>query len=475
MCPNLNTSAPGDALTDLADAAVMPGSRPSPRLSLAAPVSDSGRVRLIDMLRGIAVLGILLINIQLFGLPDYFSESFKNDPGDGNFWLLHFTTVLFGGKMRALFGILFGAGVVLFVRNKEALGRPVRGLFYRRMFWLLLFGLFDAHVILWMGDILYLYAVCGMVVYLFRNAKPGWLITAVPLVAILDFAGSVWLHQDLRRARLEYVESAVALDRGAVLSSAQTDALARWRAVEKTLIPNREDVKENTRIMKSGYPEVASHVRRLAFEFQTKLLPVDMSDSLALMLFGVALLKLGFLTGDWRRESYWKVALAGYAVGLPLVIFSTHYLTTHFPTLEAQLLELETVPVPWVNLIYPFQRILLSMAHIAVLVLVYKSQKFQGLLYRFTCVGQMAFTNYLMQSIICTLFFFGYGLNYFAELEYYQVYFFVLGVWAVQLTYSPWWLKRFLFGPLEWVWRSLTYWRLQPLRRVTQSPSTAAP
>src|SRR5262245_49195276 len=159
----------------------------SPAATYAAPVADAQRVRLLDALRGVALLGILLMNIPGFAMPNYFSESFKSDPTSVNFWLNAVITVFFEGKMRALFGLVFGAGVLLFVAKKEQTGPPVTGLFYRRMFWLVLFGLIHAHLILWIGDILYLYGVCGMVVYLFRNVRPAYLVIGVPLVAVGDF------------------------------------------------------------------------------------------------------------------------------------------------------------------------------------------------------------------------------------------------------------------------------------------------
>ena len=105
------------------------------------------------------------------------------------------------------------------------------------------------------------------------------------------------------------------------------------------------------------------------------------------------------------------------------------------------------------------------MAHASALILLYKSGKIQGLFRRLEAVGQMAFTNYISHSVICTLFFFGYGLNYYAELEYYQIYFLALAIWLFQLIISPIWLKYYRFGPLEWVWRSLTYWKVQPFKR----------
>jgi uncharacterized protein len=112
------------------------------------------------------------------------------------------------------------------------------------------------------------------------------------------------------------------------------------------------------------------------------------------------------------------------------------------------------------------------MAHVAAIILLYKSGFLQGLFRRLEAVGQMAFTNYIMHSVICSLIFFGYGLNYYAELQYYELYFVVLGIWILQLVVSPLWLKYFRYGPLEWLWRSLTYWRRQPFRRV-ETPAPA--
>jgi uncharacterized protein len=444
----------------------------SPATTRAAPVSDAQRLRLLDALRGVAVLGILLMNIPGFAMPNYFSESFKSDLTSINFWLNAVITVLFEGKMRALFGMIFGAGVLLFVSKKEQTGRPVTGLFYRRMIWLVLFGLIHAHLILWIGDILYLYGFCGMLVYLFRNVKPAYLVLGVPLVAVVDFTAGTLFYREIRAARIAYVAATKAASEGQTLTAAQTEALSRWRDIEQTLLPNREDAKENTRKMKSDYATVAGYLRPLAFKFETLFMPIIIWDSLALMLLGLALYRWGFLSGNWAARDYWKVVAIGYGIGLPLVCYSFYhdYLTN--PNLEASLSRMEAVPVEWVNLIYPFQRILLVMAHVSVVILFYKSGYARPLFRRLEAVGQMAFTNYIMQSVICTLVFFGYGLNYYAELEFYQLYFVVLAIWALQLIISPLWLRLFFYGPLEWVWRSLTYWHCQPFRRPTISLSS---
>jgi len=428
-----------------------------------APVAQANRIKLIDALRGVALLGILLMNIPGFSMPNYFSETFKNEPASLNFWVGEVITVVFEGKMRALFSMLFGAGILLFISKKEGVG--VHFLFYRRMFWLALFGLIHAHLILWIGDILYLYGVCGMLVYLCRNINPKYLVLAIPIVAILDFGLNTYFYQGVRNDRIAYVNAKKVETEKKPLTATQTNALTTWREIETSMIPNREDAKENTRKMKSDYATVASYLRPMAWDGQTEFMLYEIWDCIALMLLGFALYKWGFLSGSWSNAAYRKVMLIGYGIGLPLVLYSSYYGFVNFSTLEANLKRMEQVPINWIDLIYPFQRIFLVMAHASFLILLYKSGKMQGIFRRLVSVGQMAFTNYIMHSIICTLFFFGYGLNYFARFDYYQIYFVVVTIWIVQLIISPIWLRYFYFGPLEWLWRSLTYWKVQPFKR----------
>lgn len=430
-----------------------------------APVSEGQRVNVIDVLRGVALLGILAMNIPGFSMPNYFSESFNRDPGQVNFWLNAFITIVMEGKMRAMFGMLFGAGILLFVGNKEKDGKSVTGLFYRRMGWLVLFGLIHAHLILWIGDILYLYGVCGMIVYLCRNVNPKYLAMALPVVALVDFGGGTLFYQDLRQKRIAYVEAKKAEGEKKTLTEAQSKALTEWREIEKTMIPNREDAKANTVKMKSDYGTVAGYLRPMAWKGQTVFLPFELGDSVALMLLGMAMYRWGFFTGGWSRTSYLKVMGIGYGLGLALVTYSFYYSFQNEGTLEAGLARMEQMPVQWVGLIYPFQRILLVLAHASALILLYQAGKMRGLFARLEAVGRMAFSNYIMHSLICTFLFFGYGLNWYATLEFYQIYYVVVGIWVLQLLVSPVWLKSFYFGPLEWVWRSLTYWQMPPMRR----------
>ena len=429
------------------------------------PVSEQQRLQNVDILRGIALLGILLMNIDVFAMPEYFSKPWRHDPSNINFWYRAVITVLFEGKMRALFSMLFGVGILLFSTGKEKSGWPVTWLFYRRMWWLILFGIADAHLLLWIGDILYLYGVCGLIAYLFRKMKPVYLAIGVPLVAIVSFVVEVQFYQDTRAKLLANNEAVQAQQQHATLTEEQKNAIDAWREYRSYFLPNMEEVAEHTAKMKSDYAGVAGYLRPLAFDWQTKFLQYMLGDAIALMLLGMALYKWGFLSGKWTQREYVITMIAGYGIGLPLVIWNYMYNYSFNKDVQTSLDHMAVTPIPWMGLIYPFQRMLLVMAHASLILILLQKGVLSGLMKRLGDVGRMAFTNYVMHTVICTLVFFGYGLNQFDEWEYYQLYYLAAVIWVFQLWLSPLWLKYYLFGPLEWVWRSLTYWKLQPFQR----------
>lgn len=442
------------------------------------PTSQAERIQTIDILRGVALLGILLMNIPYFAMAERFSEVFQSDPTNVNFWVSAGITILFEGKMRALFSMIFGVGIILFMARKEKPGQSgtgrvpaghrAIGLFFRRMGWLVLFGLIDSHVLLWMGDILYYYGIIGMIAFWFRNMKPTYLALGVPLVAIIGFVASTLFYQNVRNKRMAYLAVQTVQKQGQKLTVAQQQTLKDWQEAQKQFFPNKAEIAEHTRLMKSDdYFTVAKRYRKDVWQHQTIYLVFGLWDPLALMLLGMALYKWGFITGQWSRRRYWQTMLIGYGLGLSLVIYSFYYGYTNIPNTAAFMVYFETHPILWIDLIYPFQRILLVMAHASLLILLIHraAGRGQGLLNRLGAVGQMTFTNYVMHTLICTFVFFGYGLNQYAEWQFYQLYFLVAAIWVLQLIVSPIWLRYYQFGPLEWVWRSLTYWQRQPMRR----------
>ena len=437
--------------------------------SKAQPVAQADRINTIDILRGVALLGILMMNIPGFAMPERFSDVFHQNVHSVNFWTDAVITVLFEGKMRALFSMIFGVGILLFVMHKEQNGQPFKVLFFRRMGWLILFGLIHAHVLLWMGDILYFYGVIGILAFLFRNMKARYLALGVPIVAIIGFVISTLFYQNIRHQRLAYVEATNAQKHHKALSKTQTQAITTWREAEKEFLPNQAEIAAHTRSMKSDYSGVAKYIRPLTWSFETKYLYFEIGDVLALMMLGMALYKWKFFTGGWTTAQYRRAILIGYGIGLPLVIFDYYHGYQQTPGSAAAIRHLEIHAMSWYGLIYPFQRILLVMAHASVILLIIRAGIWKGLTNRLAAVGQMAFTNYIMHTVFCTLYFFGYGLNKFAELQFYQLYYIVAVIWLIQLVISPIWLKYFLFGPLEWLWRSLTYWQLQPMRRSQEA------
>lgn len=429
------------------------------------PVADKNRIQSLDILRGIALLGILLMNIPEFSLPRRYSEDFRNDPESINFWARVIMLLFFEGKMRALFSLLFGAGIVLFFTNKTAVTKVVVKLFYKRMFWLIVFGLIDAYLLLWDGDILYLYAVTGMIAVLFLRVKSKWLVWAVPLVAIVEFVLQTNFYQDIREKRMAYVATTKAISGDTGATKEQQEVMEEWREIEKTFLPNTQDIAEHTRTMKSNYAAIAKKKRALSWQYQTTYLIYSIWDPLALMLLGMALLRWGFLTNQWTTRQYRWTLILGYGLGLPLVAWEIYYGYRYIPNLEAWLAQMESIRIPWHNLLYPIQRIAIMMGHIALVMLIIRRGILKRLLGCLAAVGQMALTNYIMQTILCSFIFLGFGLNYFDAFQYYQIFYFIVVIWLFQLLTSFIWLQYFLFGPLEWLWRVLTYWKIQGFRR----------
>lgn len=179
-----------------------------------------------------------------------------------------------------------------------------------------------------------------------------------------------------------------------------------------------------------------------------------------MMFLGMALFKWGFFTNQWSTRSYALMLLAGYGAGLTLGHLAFREDAAWFQNPGA-VLDANAFPF---KALYHIRRASTALGHASLLLLVYRSGLVPGLITGLARVGQMAFTNYLMQTLICILIFYGYGLGYFGKLAFHQLYYVVAGVWIFQFMFSSVWLRYFRFGPLEWVWRSLTYWQRQPMR-----------
>jgi uncharacterized protein len=429
------------------------------------PVSRDNRIESLDVLRGAAILGILLINIVGFGLSTggNFGSKLFSDVTSSNFFAYASVYVLFEGKMRAMFCMLFGAGILLFSINKKSIApKRVTLLFYLRMSWLVLFGLLHAHLLLWKGDVLFFYGLFGMIVFLMRNMKARYMVMAVPFVTICWFVIGTLFYLDVREKRFAFNDAVKVQQAGTQLSVAQQQSIDDWLEVEKSMLPNETEAQAIAANMRGSYASVASEVRPKAFKAQTKYLLVEMGDNIALMLLGMALLKWGFFTGKWTSRQYRLVMFTGYVVSLPVAVYELWYMANYTSSIPSIIQHLEQTPIPWKTLLYPVQRICMVLAHCAALMLLIRSGYLATVLKRLQAVGQMALSNYIMQTVLCSLFFFGYGLGFFNKLEIHQLYYVVAIILVVQLILSPIWLKYFKFGPMEWLWRTLTYKQFKP-------------
>ncbi|WP_169750807.1 DUF418 domain-containing protein [Spirosoma radiotolerans] len=429
------------------------------------PVAKADRIQTIDLIRGMALLGILMMNIPGFGFLGSGFNAILRNPTGPDFYTFAIVGTAFEGTMRGLFSMLFGAGMVLFTQNKRELenGPTVAEYYYRRLLWLVLFGVINAYVLLWRGDILFFYGLCGMLLYPFRQTKAVWLIgLAVVCMGINSIRPELW-YSNLRGNRAGYLE-AVNLEKAHKKpTEKQKEAKAAWEKFEKNFAPNpKKDAKERKE-MRSDYGTVFAHLLPENSNSETFYTYYGSWDMLLMMFIGMALLQWGFFSNKLPTSTYAVTLLVGYGLGLPISWFYAVVSQIDWVQHTGQMVDnYRTLPFQ----LYDIRRVLLALGHASLLLLVYRSQVVPWLMRALTAVGQMAFTNYLMQSIICTLFFHGYGLGYYGKLAHYELYYVVVGVWIFQLIVSPIWLQYFLFGPFEWLWRSLTYWKMQPMRRT---------
>lgn len=405
-----------------------------------ATIAAGDRYLTLDTVRGVAVLGILLLNIIAFAMPApaYFNPAaYGGSTGiDLAAWFGNF--VLFDGKMRGLFSFLFGASTLLVIERATAKGENAATVHYARMIWLLVFGLVHMWAI-WWGDILSHYALIGMIAFLFRNARVKTLLIVGCILIVIEFLVTAFIplialvaqaqpgNPDMREALTGFEQA---------FGKPSTDWLTQQVALHR-----------------GDWWAIA--VERFKTAMWVPLVAIFQVgwETLAYMLFGMAAFRNGMLTGQWERRRYLRWIAIGFGVGIPYyTALALWVMRSDFALVQVTAAALPlTVPV----------RPLMIMAWASLIVLLMRPG---GLLTeRLAAAGRMAFTNYLMTSVICTTIFYGYGFGFYGALSRAEDYLVVLLVWALILLWSKPWLERFGYGPLEWLWRSLSRGRLQPM------------
>lgn len=412
------------------------------------PVRGAERLVSLDFIRGIAVLGILFANITAFGQPyiAYFWPTALAEPAtaaDKNVWL--FQTIFIDHKFRGLFSLLFGAGIYLFMERAWARGQG-RWLQFRRLVFLGLFGLIH-YFLIWRGDILTAYAVTGIMAFpLLKWTARRQLFVGISVYVIGFLLMAALMGANYAAANVPAVQ-------------AQMDEAQK---AEITEVPQEslEGAREEIELYREGsYGEIVAKVaREESGNLLNEILVVPLTETLALMLIGMALYRMGFFSGafDSAKMRRWGVIgiVVGVALTIPVALWPYNSEFDFFTTLFVfqALGRIGQLPIA---------------VGLAALLVLWAPRATQGWLgSRFSAAGRMAFSNYLGTSIIMMFVFHGWALGLFGYLGRVELFGVVLLTWMAMLAWSRAWLVRYRYGPLEWLWRCLTYGKVFPLRRT---------
>lgn len=402
-----------------------------------SPVAAGERIETMDVLRGLALLGILLMNIEAFVGPLMEAVTGVNPRFGGiDRWVDAGIYVMVQGKFITLFSLLFGMGFAVMLQRAQERGGGGAGLYARRLLALLVMGLVHA-ILIWSGDILLIYALVGFVLLLFfrntptsRLPKWGVVLYALPMLMIWAWAIFATMAQQDPQAAAQ-----------------MNDMLAKQGQQMSALIDAERSAYGSGTFAQAVGQRAADTGAMLGFLFMMG------PTVLAVFLFGAWFVRSGVIRDAsshlplFRRFLVW-----GFAVGLPLMLLSTW---TH-PTMSFTGISLGSAAAQTADMI---ANVLMCLGYLAAVVLLMQQPAWRRRLQWVAPAGRMALTNYLMQSVICTAIFYGYGLGYFERLPRAWQPLFVVAVFALQVVLSRWWLSRYRYGPMEWLWRWATYLR----------------
>ncbi len=424
-------------------------------MSATPAATGEDRYISIDAVRGFAILGILLMNIVGMGLPAfaYIDPTYAGGSTGADLWTWAINNVLTDGKMRALFTMLFGASTVLIADRAEGSRPGPAQTHYRRMFWLFVIGMLHAYF-LWWGDILVTYALAGLFIFPFRK-----------LDVRLQVGIGVVILAGLLTANLILADELKALYLAASTPGATPAALKDWREASQLVSPSQALKTLEITGFRGGFMDALQVRAQAARLIQMYLMPTDeIPEAIGQMFIGMALFRTGFFTLKWSTRAYVMTIIVGYLLAVPATAWLAGQIQqSNFEPLTLNRLE------AWQQVSRP----LIALAHASVLLLIVRAGLAQHVVARLAAAGRMAFSNYLMTSIITTLVFCGFGLGFFDRLSRFQELAVVVSVWAFILAWSKPWLARFHYGPFEWAWRSLVRWSPQPFVRDGAAPAAA--
>jgi uncharacterized protein len=409
------------------------------------PTKINERIESLDFLRGIAILGILFINIESFAYPNPWSSwqyGFDNlIDHHTRFWVYFLTQ----GKFYTMFALLFGVGFVIFLERiqKKTKGLNALDLYARRLLWLFIFGVLHAYLI-WNGDILYHYAICGFLLLPFRVIKSKYLILTVAFLAALLFIKS-YENINKRKKAFSYYQEALNVP----ANQRTSDEIKKIKVWEKRYSKKSAETKKEVQNPKPSYWEGVKRsyekikVHKGEFYHQSLIL-----STLIVMLIGVLFYRAGIFSDYRSWNYYWLITIT-----LLMVALFINYLRYFHWTYKDH----EAVLQIWKALLFTFPKELLGISYILLFNGIYQKFLKRIRLKVFSKIGRMALSNYIFQSIVLGFIFYGYGFGLFNQFSRFELLGFVVMIWTLQISLSMLWLKYHKQGPLEFIWRKLTY------------------
>lgn len=428
------------------------------------PVRGRDRIAVLDMMRGIAILGIFVMNVPLMAGPingafgDWRAMGWS--PADQHAWL--FVQTFWEGTQRGMLEMLFGAGLMVTAAKAMEPDGPVAvaDLYIRRNLWLLAFGLLDIFGLLWAGDILHVYALCALALFPFRRMKVKWLLTIGLVFSTVQLVGGAFQYHSRGADLQTYAVAQEKQHQGKVLTEKEQDVVKEMQKREKMLAGKDPEmtkmVADEAKARSGSFLDYASYQIKLYIEIVSRgALLFGVIEAFGTMLIGIALWKLGFIQGRRESRDYWIVLVVAYGFGLT---------ARYVGGLELMAFNFEPKTFWMTN---ELSRLAVSLGHIAAVNLLVRGIAGRKLLHPFIAAGQMAFSLYFMEQFIGIFVLYSpigmhlpgaQGWAYLGEQA--------LAVMALLLVVANVWMRFFVSGPLEWVWRSLAYNRRQPFRRV---------
>ena len=437
-------------------------------------IRGSERIASLDIIRGIAILFILFMNIPWMGGYGFilFDPRYPSWT-TADYWATLVTSTWLEGTQRGLLELLFGAGIMIMARHAMTPDSPVAvaDLHYRRNLWLCLFGLANAFVLMWFGDILLVYGIAAVFLFPFRKLGPraqcGF--AAIFLAALLAYNVNGFLDERTSLQKIEQIQAATA--DGQKISKEDKEKLDehRQRVERRTQLP-AENAKAKEKIAKADKAHRTSFAAYWNAQFEGWLWLMGWfwiieGEILATMLIGMAFYQWGIIQGRAQRSIYWAMLLAGYGVGMGLR-----------GSLALERLQFQPNFLYWQEVLGDLSRLAVTFGHIGLVYVILGTAPGRRLLSPFTAAGRMPLSVYLFTSLLMMWVVFApWGLDLFGRWGMAELMAVAAAVIVAELVAANLWLRHFENGPMEWLCKSLAYQRREPFRKAVSGKPRAMP